>query len=44
MLNWLIADFEILGLHIQYWMAAFAAVFAIWMLCIFLGQQPFRKN
>jgi hypothetical protein len=39
MLNWLIGDFNVLGLHIQHWIAAVAIMFAIWIVIALLDYR-----
>jgi len=44
MLDWFINDFHVLGLHIQRWIAAFALMFAIWALAVWLDRRRFRND
>ena len=40
--DWLIADFYVFGLRLQYWMPLFMAIFVILILASF-GNQNSRK-
>jgi hypothetical protein len=40
-LNWLISDFSVFGLRIQYWMLAFTLVFVVLLFFALLDRQKF---
>lgn len=41
-LHWFLDDFHVLGLHIQHWIAAFAIMFAIWIVVALLDRDNGR--
>ena len=43
-LNWLLSDFPVFGLRIQYWIPAFIIVFAIVLFSSLLNQRKFNKR
>jgi len=43
-LNWLLSDFSVFGLRIQYWMPAFIIVFVIVLFFFLLNQRRFNKR
>jgi len=40
-LNWLISDFSVFGLRVQYWMPAFILLFAVILFFALLDRQKF---